>query len=244
VPFRASERFAAYAAHELRGPVATQRTLAEVALANPDSDAALLREVARRVIANCDHQQRLIEALLDLTRSRCGVSRREAVDLAVVTTRARRDHDVGGLRWVVMLEPASTIGDPDLLAQLTANLVSNAIRHNIAGGRIELSTRTDSSGAVLSVANTGRPIQPGELQRLFQPFQRLAATPTGTAEGVGLGLAIVQAIAEAHNALIDARTRAGGGLEIQVSFPSILPSKAVPELARGPAVQRLAPARS
>jgi signal transduction histidine kinase len=113
---------------------------------------------------------------------------------------------------------AWTTGDPRLLARLAANLVSNAIRHNIVGGRVEVATRTASGRAVLTIANTGPPIPAGELERLFQPFHRLNSNAPSFGDGVGLGLAIVQAIAEAHNAIVTARPRAGGGLEIEVSF--------------------------
>jgi hypothetical protein len=217
--FEAQGRFAAYVAHELRAPVAFQRALVEVALADPAADTTALREMGERVIASCERQQQLIEALLDLTRSRCGPKRREPVDLSTITAAALRAHDLGRLERVVVLEPAWTTGDPGLLARLVANLVSNAIHHNLSRGRIEIATRTESRRAVLSVANTGPLIPPGELQRLFQPFQRLASYPTSAVEGAGLGLAIVQAIADAHDALISARARAGGGLEIHVGFP-------------------------
>ena len=65
-------------------------------------------------------------------------------------------------------------------------------------------------------------IPPGELPRLFRPFQRLAPQARDTPGGVGLGLAIVQAIADAHRATVTARARAGGGLVIRVSFPAPL----------------------
>lgn len=124
------ERFAACVAHELRGPIALQRTLVEVTLADPDADAATLREMGARVLAGCEQQQRLIEALLDLVRSGGGLRRQEPVDLAAVTLEALRAHDPGELERVVLLEPAWTNGDPYLVARLVANLVPNAIRHN------------------------------------------------------------------------------------------------------------------
>jgi signal transduction histidine kinase len=71
----------------------------------------------------------------------------------------------------------------------------------------------------VSVGNTGRPIVPGEVDRLFQPFQRLGSERTSQADGHGLGLSIVRAIAGAHGALIAARARTGGGLDVEVSFP-------------------------
>jgi signal transduction histidine kinase len=117
-----------------------------------------------------------------------------------------------------MLDPARTTGDPDLLERLAANLVSNAVRHNVVGGWIEAATRTEPGRSVLSVANTGPMIPAGELHSLFQPFQRLSSHADATADGVGLGLAIVQAIAEAHDATVTANARSGGGLGIDVSF--------------------------
>jgi len=118
----------------------------------------------------------------------------------------------------VSLEPARTAGDPALLERLAANLVSNAIRHNVYGGRIELATYTRSERAILVVANTGPLVPNGDLERLFQPFERFSSTPRSSGDGVGLGLAIVEAIATAHEARLAARARPGGGLEIRVSF--------------------------
>jgi len=176
--------------------------------------------MGERVVASCARQQRLIQALLDLARSGRTLARQERVDLAGIAAAALRAHDLSELGSVVALEPVHATGDPQLLERLTANLVSNAIQHNIAGGRIEVATRAQSGRAVLAVANTGPRIPPGELERLFQPFQRLAPQRPDTTDGVGLGLAIIQAIADAHGAFWTARARAGGGLEIHVSFPA------------------------
>lgn len=210
------ERFAGYVAHELRAPIALQRTLVEVTLADPDADTASLRQMGEGVVASCVRQQRLIDALLDLARSGRELRRREPVDLAVIAAGALRAHGSRELDRIVALEAAWTTGDPDLLECLVANLVSNAICHNVAGGRMELATHSESERAVLSVANTGPLIPGGELRRLFQPFQRLNAFT----EGVGLGLAIVQAIADAHDATLRAYAQGDGGLRIDVGFPA------------------------
>jgi signal transduction histidine kinase len=213
------ERFAAYIAHELRTPLATQRALLELALADPSADAATWREIGGDVLGACMQQERLLEACLTLARSQGSPPRCERVDLAAITCDALQAHDLGELGTVVALEPARTAGDPDLLERLAANLVSNAIRHNIAGGWIEVATRVESGRAVLSVANTGLPIPAGELHRLFQPFERLSSHTDLAGDGVGLGLAIVHEIASAHDATITARARTGGGLGIDVAFP-------------------------
>lgn len=211
-----AERFAGYVAHELRTPVAAQRALLELALADPDADVASWREIGEDVLAACRQQERLLEACLTLARSRCGARPSERIDLAAIAAEALRTHDASALDRVVALEPAWTLGDPCLADRLVANLVSNALRYNTLGGRIEVATRTESGRAHLAVANTGPQIPAGELRRLFQPFQRLAPT-----EGVGLGLPIVQAIADAHDGVVIAHAPMGGGLEIDVSFPAI-----------------------
>ncbi len=213
------ERFAAYVAHELRTPLATQCALLELALADPNADVAGWREIGEDVLCACRQQERLLEACLTLARSRGRPQRCEPVDLAEIAAEVLGAHDLSRLERVVVLEPAWTSGDPDLLERLAANLVSNAVRHNVVGGRIEVATRTESGRAVFAVANTGPLVPAAELERLFQPFQRL--TSRTSSDGVGLGLAIVQAIADAHDATVSARARSGGGLGIDVAFPSL-----------------------
>ncbi|MGH2850625.1 MAG: sensor histidine kinase [Solirubrobacteraceae bacterium] len=217
------DRFAAYVAHELRGPITLQRTLVEVALADPEADTNTLREMGQRVMSALEHQQRLIEGLLDLTRTQPALRSHEPVNLAAVAKEALQTHDPRNLASIVLLKAAWTSGDASLLTQLANNLVSNAIRHNIPHGLIKLRTGTAQSRAFLTVTNTGPSIAPRELERLFQPFHRLAAHRRGSAPGHGLGLAIVQAIADAHHAVITVRALAGGGLKMHVSFPKTLP---------------------
>jgi len=217
-PPEREERFAAYIAHELRTPLATQRALLELALADREADVASWRELGEDVLGACRQQERLLEACLTLARSQVGPQRCEPVDLAAIAAEVLQAHDLGGIERVVVLEPARMTGDPDLLERLAANLVSNAVRHNIVGGRIEVATRTESGRAALCVVNTGPRVPAAELQRLFQPFQRLNPNPS---DGVGLGLAIVQAIADAHDATVTAQPRPGGGLGIDVAFPAL-----------------------
>ena len=150
------ERFAACIAHELRAPIALQRALIEVALANPTADTTSLRAMGERVLASCERQQRLIEALLTFARNPCALARHEPIDLATIAGAALQAHRPCELSCVATLEPAWTIGDPDLVERLTANLVGNAIDHNVPTGRIEVATATAAHCAVLSLRTADR----------------------------------------------------------------------------------------
>ena len=237
--FAAQRQFAANVSHELRTPLTLERTLLEVALADPNTSAAALRGVCEKVLANGRQQERLIDALLVMSRSQRGLERREAVDLAQVAAQALASIDTGELTVQRTLQPAGTNGDPRLVERLAANLVSNAVRHNHPGGRLSVSTRTAAGRAILTVTNTGPALSPDDLGRLFEPFQRLDGARTSRGDGLGLGLSIVKAIADAHAATIATSLPADGGLSVQVSFPSAVrvspPPPAIAPSQRRPA---------
>jgi signal transduction histidine kinase len=221
--FESQRRFVANASHELRTPLAAERTLLQVALADPDAGAETLRSTCREVLILGEAQERLIEALLTLACSERGVERWEPFDLAELADQVILDRhgeaERGGIRIAASLSAAPATGDPSLAESLVANLVDNALRHNLPGGLVEISTGITHGRAIVSVGNTGRPLLPGDVDRLFQPFQRLGGERIRQADGHGLGLSIVRAIAGAHGASLAARARSGGGLDIEVSFP-------------------------
>jgi signal transduction histidine kinase len=223
--FRAQRQFIANASHELRTPLARQRVISQVALADPGATIETLRTAHERVLAAGVQQQQLIEALLTLARGQAGLDKPEPFDLAAVTRHVlvarQTDAKTRNVALHTALDPAPTAGSSPLAEQLAANLVDNALRHNVPGGRVDISTGMRNSRAVLSVLNTGPAVPAAALDRLFQPFQRLAADRTSRGEGLGLGLglSIVQAIADAHSASITARPQPAGGLLVEVTFP-------------------------
>jgi signal transduction histidine kinase len=220
--FESQRHFVANASHELRTPVTVERAILQVALANPDATTDTLRSACAQALASGEQQERLIEALLTLASSERGLDRWEAFDLAAVTEEvlaARRPAaDRCGVRIQARLTPAPALGDPSLAESLVANLVDNALRYNSAGGWVQVLAGGGPLGATFTVANSGPLVPAEEVTRLFRPFQRLERGRTRHAAGHGLGLAIVQAIANAHGAYIDARPIASGGLEISVFF--------------------------
>jgi signal transduction histidine kinase len=173
------------------------------------------------LVAYAAHELRgEITLQLALARSEYGHLRREPVDLAATAAEVLRAHDHRELMSTTALEPARTTGDPLLVERLVANLIENAVRHNVPGGRLDVATHTAAGHASLTIANTGPVIPTGELTRLFQPFQRRSSHEGSSADEVGLGLAIVQAIANAHDAMVNAEARTGGGLRIEIGFPA------------------------
>jgi signal transduction histidine kinase len=212
--------FVAYAAHELRGEITLQLAFAEATLADPNAETAALRQMGRDVVAACERQERLLDALLTLARSEYRQLRQEPVDLAATAAEVLRARDRCEPMSTTALEPARTTGDPLLVERLIANLIENAVRHNMPGGRLDVATYTAGGHATFTIANTGPVIPAGELTRLFQPFQRRNSREGSSADGVGLGLAIVQAIANAHHAKVNAEAPTSGGLRIEIGFPA------------------------
>jgi len=221
--FDAQRHFVANASHELRTPLTAERTLLQVALDDPDTSPDAWRSTAELAIASNRGQERLIEALLTLARSEAGIENAERIDLSAICDRVLRQPGLVperlGLRVDTVIHPALLEGDPELIERLVANLVDNAVEHNIAGGTIQISSCTRDDRAVLSVTNTGPIIPPGDVPRLFRPFERLNGRRGSHTKGHGVGLSIVKAIATAHRATISACPQPRGGLSIRVTFP-------------------------
>lgn len=222
--FDSQRRFVANASHELRTPLSAGRALLQVALADPDATVDSLKETCQDVLDLGDQQEQLIKALLALATSQRGVARAEPLDLADLAGKVLvgREDDAAQrhLHVTAALAPAPSTGDPALAESLITNLVDNAIRYNAPSGLVEISTSSTTAGAQLSVRNTGPVIPPAEVDALFEPFRQFGQDRVRTGETYGLGLAIVQAIATAHNATLTAHSNPTGGLTIQVKFPT------------------------
>jgi signal transduction histidine kinase len=221
--FDAERRFVANASHELRTPLTVIRTEIDVTLADPAATAADLRrmgEVARQATERADA---LVSALLLLARTQArGLTERREVDLAdlpgpalaaVETDRAAKE-----LAVTVLSAPAPVVGDRVLLERLVGNLVENAVRHNISGGWIRVSTGVREGEATLAVAASGAEVDPATAAQLLEPFRQGRSRTERT--GTGLGLSIVRAIAQAHGGTACAAAVPGGGLEVSVAVPA------------------------
>jgi signal transduction histidine kinase len=217
--FTDQRRFTAHASHELRTPLTLQRAALEIPLAHGRVPADLQPNM-RRALAATDRCERLLSSLLALARGESGALQHRIVDLADLARTAVADvnaeaesAEVAVQAW---LRAAPLSGDAPLLAQLVANLVTNGVRHNHAGGTVYVETGTDPSGDTrVTVTNTGPVIEAAALPALFEPFQR------GTVRGIGagLGLAVVRTVTTTHKGHLEAEPGPEGGLTVTVAFP-------------------------
>ena len=219
------QRFAANASHELRTPLAVTQTLLGVARSDPNRDDG---ELVERLHAVNTRAIDLTEALLLLSRAGQRSFTREDLDLSLMAEEATETllalAEERGVTLETSVEMAPTIGSHALLLQLSTNLIHNAIVHNLAGqGTVWVSTSARPDGVELTVENTGEMLTPQMVSTLAEPFLRGDERVHTDHAGVGLGLAIVESIAQAHDGSLTLTPRTGGGLCVTVQLPAALP---------------------
>jgi signal transduction histidine kinase len=221
--FEAQRRFVANASHELRTPLAMMRTSVDVALGKPQAPPEV-RVLADKLDEGLDQADRLLEGLLVLARAQRGalgemteVSLQDLVFAAVVAEQGQIDR----LRLTVLDATVAyeVMGNETLLARLVANVVSNAVRHNVPDGMVVISDNMHDGMAYLVVDNGGPVLDEAAVQQLAQPFHRLGPERVANNNGAGLGLSIVRAIAAAHEGSFELHARPEGGLRVVIGLP-------------------------
>ncbi|NEA36229.1 HAMP domain-containing sensor histidine kinase [Streptomyces sp. SID13031] len=221
--FDGQRRFVANASHELRTPLTLGRALVEVAMHRKTASEDLLQLGGTLLEINARHEQ-LIGGLLLLADSEKQVTATYPVNLADVITHVAAqltpEADTAGVTLTTDSGDAPTTGDALLLERLVHNLVENGIRHNLADhGWVRVTSRRTDDVAEVEVVNSGPSVPPYEVEALFKPFHRLGADRLVGAKGAGLGLSIVQSVAQAHGGSVRAVPRPDGGLAITVRLP-------------------------
>jgi two-component system sensor histidine kinase VanS len=215
------QRFAANASHELRTPLAITQTLLDVARHDPNRDTSEL--VDRLHLVNTRAIE-LTEALLLLSRADQRAFTPEYVDLSLIAEEATETllplAEQRGLTVETSGDLTPAMGSHALLLQLTTNLVHNAIVHNLPDrGSLWVTTSLHPASVALTVENTGDKLSPEVVSTMVEPFQRGTGRVRNGHAGVGLGLAIVRSITQAHDGLLTLTPRDAGGLRVTVQLP-------------------------
>jgi signal transduction histidine kinase/integral membrane sensor domain MASE1 len=226
---RAKDHFLATLSHELRTPLNAIMGWLRM-LRNPRLDDAQKIHAVDVIERNARLQAQLINDLLDVSRIIAGKLELEkfAVDLVLVVQEAleaiRGDVEAKTLVLDASLDPATgeVLGDPMRLQQVVSNLLSNAVKFTPHQGRIAVRLARVGVNARLTVTDTGEGIDPQVLPHVFEPFQQADSTTTRVHQGLGLGLAIVRQIVEAHGGRVGAESAGRGqGASFFVELPIV-----------------------
>jgi two-component system OmpR family sensor kinase len=227
VAFAAQRQFVHDASHELRTPLTIARGHLEVALP-ADGGSPELRQAVGVAIGELDRMGQLVDSLLRLARAgaREGGERTTVDVSALAEATVDRCRVLGERTWRLSTTPGAYVeGDEGALEQVFLNLLSNAVRHTVAGDSIAVSATVSGDRVRIEVADSGEGIDPALLPSLFDRFTRADSARSRDTGGAGLGLAICHAIVEAHGGTITAQSPPGRGASFVVELPRISPQQ-------------------
>ena len=219
--FRLQRDFVSDASHELRSPLTVLRGRIEQ-LADHAGDRHAVEAEANELMREVRRMERLSDDMLTLAKAeRGGLVQRRRVPVDDFVEDLRRDLPLLGSRHysVESNVHGDLEADPDRLAQVIRNLVTNAVRHTAADGHIDISIASENGSAVFAVSDDGTGIEPNQLVRIFDRFHRTDEGRSRAEGGSGLGLAIARAIVEAHGGTIAAESAPGQGATVRFSIP-------------------------
>ena len=223
--FQRQRAFVADASHELRTPLTLVRANAELALLDPDRPVAESASALESILVEVDRTDRLVDDLLLLARTDAGQLALDLApaDLGAVAAEAAESmrplFDTRDVALRVVHEPAPPLPiDRERILQLARILLDNALSHTPSGGDVELRAGPSGRGATFTIRDTGAGIAPEHLPRVFDRFYRADPSRTRASGGVGLGLSIARAIAEAHGGHISITSAPGQGTSVTVGM--------------------------
>jgi two-component system, OmpR family, sensor kinase len=227
--FRAQEaseqrmrRFVADASHELRTPLTAVRAYAELFTRGAEQRPEDLARSMTGISRESQRMSMLVEDLLLLARLDEGRAlRRQEVKLdEVVREAVETAQMVDPTRPLALdAEAVVVVGDHDRLRQIVDNLLSNVRAHTPPDTPVRITVARENGTAVIEVADEGPGMAAEEVERVFERFYRVDATRSRASGGVGLGLSIVAAVAEAHGGSVEARSEPGGGATFRIVLP-------------------------
>ena len=218
-------RFVSDASHELKTPLASIRLLADSILQNAQIDLETVRDFVADIGSEADRLTRITEHLLALTRlDSLPAGKTDPVDVSAVTRHAvsmlQPVADAADVSVEAALKPDCVIRcTEDDLYQVCFNLVENAIKYNVPGGRVFVSVYSDGEQVLLEIEDTGVGIPEEDLPKVFNRFYRVDKARSRAAGGTGLGLSIVRDTGRRHGGWVTARPRSPMGSVFTVGFP-------------------------
>ena len=232
---RRERTFAANASHELRTPLTILKAEVDTALSAPRSPHEL-REALESAASEIRHLIAIAEGLLVIARTVEGRMPVERVPTSLAALAGERAEAFSGMARERDVELVVRAGDeiaeldPTRVRQAIDNLLDNAVRHCVTGGRVTI-TATAAAGTVsITVQDSGPGFSDAALAAAFQPFNRT----DNRSSGAGLGLALARAIAEAHGGQAEAWNVPAGGAAVTLTFPGGTVSRPGEPLPRGP----------
>jgi signal transduction histidine kinase len=228
---RAKDEFLATVSHELRTPLTA--ILGWSMIARRSSPPAEMAKVLNVIERSARSQLRIIEDLLDVARALGGKLRLEigeariadVIEAALMSVRPAADAKGVGLEVDVEPSLGAIAADPERLQQVVWNLLSNAIKFTPERGHVALSASRSESTIVICVRDDGQGVPPDFLPHIFEPFRQGDGSTTRRHGGLGLGLAIVRQLVEAHGGTIAARSDGEGkGTTFTVEIPARAPA--------------------
>jgi PAS domain S-box-containing protein len=237
---RTKDEFLATASHELRTPLNAILGWAQL-LRLGQLDDSSARRASETIERNARSQVRLIEDILDGSRIITGKLQLEvrSLDLTALvrasldTVRTAADAKQIELSMTLDPEAARVTGDPERLQQVLWNLVNNAIKFTPKGGSVSLSLKREGTSVELAVADSGQGIEPAFLPRVFERFSQAEGSSTRRHGGLGLGLALVRHLIEAHGGTVSAESAGRGqGARFVVRLPVRAVYERLPESER------------
>jgi signal transduction histidine kinase len=220
-------QFLSVLSHELKAPLnAIEGYLRIMQERQAGNDLDSYEKMIERSLLRIKGMRNLIMDLLDLTRIESGKKKREVRRMNLVDT-ARLSIDTMGpisiqkdVRIILKADgPVMIDADPEEMEIVLNNLISNAIKYNIEGGKVTCLISDLEDSVFLCVEDTGFGISKEELPKLFEEFVRLKNEKTKNISGSGLGLSIVKKISDLYNAKIDVSSKPGQGTAFKIHFP-------------------------
>lgn len=217
------QSLAARVSHELRNPLTAVLGYSE--MLSDDTDEERTRDRAEAINTAAERMMRMIGELLETPAAQAAKPVRQTTNLGQICADAVTAFDPAArLAGIVLrLDTAEAVivdGDAFRLRQVVDNLVSNALKYTLKGGRVRIAATHDGDTATLVVSDTGVGMSHSEVQRIFEPYFRSESARASATQGTGLGMGIVKSIVAEHNGTIAVQSEPGAGTKVTVTLPA------------------------